>query len=138
MKRNSTQVCRTKGRYFAVLAFVGIVLLHPSPVQAAHVDWDGSTNSINTSIGGDVEAPANGGPAGGGADGLGGALPLTTDDVFLNDVQSTGAVVRTVAVNTNQAWKSLTINQFTEPFSGFTTNRLSVLGGCALTFGTKQ
>ena len=133
MKRNQTQECRTRGRCFAVLAFVGIVLFHPTPVQAGHIDWDGATNSINTSMGGNVDVPANWGPSGGGADGLGGALPLTTDDVFLNDVQSTGAVVRTVAVNTNQAWKSLTINQFTEPFSGFTTNRLSVLGGCALT-----
>ena len=132
MKRNQTQECRTRGRCFAVLAFVGIVLLHPSPVQAAHVDWDGSTNSINTSMGGNVDVPANWGPSGGGADGLGGAVPLATDDVFLNDVQSTGADVRTVVVNANQTWQSLAINQATAPTSGVTSNVLAVAPGVVL------
>ncbi len=115
-----------------MLAFVGIVLFHPTPVQAGHIDWDGATNSINTSMGGNVDVPANWGPSGGGADGTGGAVPLATDDVFLNDVQSTGAVTRTVVVNANQTWQSLTINQATAPTSGVTSNVLAVAPGVVL------
>lgn len=95
-------------------------------VQAAHVDWDGGTSETNTAAGGSANVAANWGPAGGGADGAGGAVPGQADDVFLNGVTSAEPALRQVTVDSSLTWKSLSLSQTSEPASGMTTNRLTV------------
>jgi hypothetical protein len=123
-KREPAFITGYKYQLNIVLLVLFPVFLYSTSLFAERVDWDGGTDSIHTSAGGSVDAPENWGPAGGGADGAGGTIPTEESDVFLNDVQNETSVSRTVMVQSNQRWNSLTIEQTTEPDDGIIENRI--------------
>ena len=106
-----------------ILALAAVGCFVSSVTWAARVDWDGGTADTNTVTGGSANTAINWSSD---------LVPVTGDDVFLNDVVSGSAAVRAVTVDSGLTWRSLTINQSTAPGSGANSNILSIAAGTSL------